>query len=87
MSPTTPLTTEECQILEALVDPDADVPDRTVGRLVTRVDLSPKLLATRLRELETRTPPLAELVGHDDLGLQAWWPTDAGRQAYEDGCR
>jgi hypothetical protein len=86
VSPAQPLTTEECAILDALVDPAADVPERTIGALAKRVDLEQRLLTGRLQELKSRSPPLVVLVPDESWNVQAWAATDAGRRAHDELC-
>lgn len=86
MAPAQPLTTEQCAILGALVDPDATVPDRTLGMLVKRLDMSAREVAARLEELQARSPPLARLVADETWEVQAWLATDEGRRTYEESC-
>jgi hypothetical protein len=83
MAPAQPLTTEQCEILGVLVDPDATAPDRTVGMLAKRVGMGPREVATRLKELEGRSPPLVRLVEDETWEVQAWLATDEGRRARE----
>jgi hypothetical protein len=86
MSPTQPLTTEECEVLGALVDPGARIPDRSVGMLARRLDMAPKQVATRLEGLRARSPALVVLVPDEEWAVQAWFPTDEGRKTYEERC-
>jgi hypothetical protein len=86
MSPTQPLTTEECEVLGALVDPGARIPDRSFGMLARRLGMSPKEVAVRLEGLEARSPALAVLVPDEEWSVQAWFATDEGRKAYEERC-
>jgi hypothetical protein len=76
-----PLTTEQCDILAALVDPQTDPPERTTDVLARRVDLSPRQVATRLEELQARSPPLVRLSYDDEWQVQVWAATDEGRAA------
>jgi hypothetical protein len=86
VTPTQPLTTEECDILGALVDPGADPPARTLGALAKRLDLEQRLLAGRLEELRSRSPPLAVLLPDDEWAVQAWAATAEGRRTHEERC-
>jgi hypothetical protein len=84
--PTQPLSTEECEVLGVLVDPDVPAPDRTVAALARQADLSPKLVAARLEALESRSPPLVTRGPDDEWEVQAWSATDDGRRAWEERC-
>ena len=86
MSSPQPLTGSECEVLGALVDPDARVPDRTLGGLVKRLGMAAREVATALEDLEARTPPLARLVADEIWATQAWFPTDEGRRAHQEAC-
>jgi hypothetical protein len=81
-----PLTTEQCLILGALVDPDATVADRTLGMLVRRLSINVRDLAAELEEMAARTPPLARLLADETWERQAWFPTDDGRHVYRTAC-
>jgi hypothetical protein len=86
VSPTQALTTEECEILHALVDPRTDPPDRTLGALAKRLDLEQRLLAGRLRDLESRSPPLAIVIADEQWHVNAWTATVDGRRAHDERC-
>jgi hypothetical protein len=86
VTPAQPLTTEECAILGALVDPGAGPPDRTLGALAKRLDLEQRLLAGRLEELRSRSPPLAVLLPDDEWAVQSWSATADGQRAYDERC-
>jgi hypothetical protein len=81
-----PLTAEQCEILAALTGHDATPADRTTSRVATRLNMSPKLLAGRLAELEARSPPLVRRVFDEEWQIHTWLPTEAGREAYAAGC-
>ena len=80
------LTTEQCEILAALVDPQADPPERTTGVLARRVNLSPRRVASRLEELQHRSPPLVRLRYDDEWQVHAWAATEEGRRARDQWC-
>jgi AraC-like DNA-binding protein len=82
-----PLTTEQCEILGALLDEEADAPDRTTDLLAKRLNMSRRQVASRLEELQGRSPPLVWLGFDETWQVQAWLPTGAGRQAYDGACR
>ena len=82
-----PLSTEQCDILGALLDPDAGPPDRTTDLLARRLDLSTRQVASRLEELQARSPPLVRLTIDETWHVRAWVTTEAGRQAYDERCR
>ena len=81
-----PLLTEQCELLGALLDPDASPVDRTTERLATRVDIAPRRVAARLEELASRTPPLVRRGYDEEWEVNAWLPTDAGRAAHDEVC-
>jgi hypothetical protein len=80
------LSTEQCEILGALLDEDAAPPDRTTDLLARRVDMSRRQVASRLEELQSRSPPLVRQVVDEAWHVKSWEPTGAGRQAHHEGC-
>jgi hypothetical protein len=81
-----PLSAEQCEILGALLDPAATVADRTTDLVARRVNMSPRHVASRLAELQARSPPLARLAFDESWSVQTWLATPAGREAYREGC-
>jgi hypothetical protein len=86
MSPTQPVTTEECHVLGALVAPDLAPPERTTAALAEQLDMDPHHLAGRLKELEGRSPPLVVLVADEAWAVQAWEVTAEGRETFAERC-
>jgi|1185.fasta_scaffold381248_2 hypothetical protein len=82
-----PLTTEQCELLAALLDQNASVPDRTTDVLAKRLSMSRKQVAPRLEELQARSPPLVRLIFDETWHVQTWLTTADARQAYDEGCR
>jgi hypothetical protein len=80
------LSTEQCQILGALLDLGASPPDRTTERLAARLDMSPRQVGSRLAELAARSPPLVRRVFDEEWQVLAWLPTVEGREAHDGGC-
>jgi hypothetical protein len=81
------LTTEQCEILCALLDEDAGAPGRTTDMLAKRLDMSPRQVGSRLEEMQARSPQLARLVSDEEWQVKAWLITDAGRETYDRWCR
>ena len=81
------LTSEQCMLLGALLDPDASPPERTTAALARQTNLSPGQVAARLGELEARSPSLVRRVYDETWQVQAWTPTDAARGAHDQWCR
>jgi hypothetical protein len=86
MATTAPLSTEECEVLAAIADPTAEVPDRSTSVLAQRVDRSQREALRILEALRRRRPALVEIDVDDALGIQFWLPTDAGREACARNC-
>jgi hypothetical protein len=81
-----PLLIEQCELLGALLDPDASPVDRTTERLATRVGMGPPQVAARLQELASRSPPLVRRGYDEEWQVNAWLATDAGREAHDEVC-
>jgi hypothetical protein len=86
MTAAQPLSTEQCELLGALLEPDAEAPDHTTELLARRLGMSRRQVASRLEELEARSPPLVRLVFDDAWHVNVWVPTGAGRQVHDEGC-
>jgi hypothetical protein len=86
MSPTRILSTEECDVLAALLHPSGDPADRTAARLAQRLAVGPDEVKRTLEALERHSPRLVEPCFDEDLGLQLWRPTVDGEEAYEKSC-
>ena len=81
------LTTEQCELLAAVLEQaESDPPTRTTEWLATRVDLSPRQVAARLEELQSRSPPLVRRVYEEDWQVNAWRPTEHGHAAHDRWC-
>jgi hypothetical protein len=80
------LTTEQCEILAALVAPQTAPPERTTDVLARRLNLNPRRLASRLEELQHRSPPLVRLRYDDEWQVHAWAATEEGRRACNQWC-
>jgi hypothetical protein len=81
------LTTEQCEIVGALLDQDIGPAERTTDMLAKRVDMSPQQVGRRLEEMQARSPQLARLVYDEEWHVKAWMITDAGRETYDRWCR
>jgi hypothetical protein len=80
-------TTEQCEIVGALLDQDSGPPDRTTDVLAKRLDMSPRQVGSRLEELQARSPQLARLVYDEEWQVKGWLITDAGHEMYDRWCR
>ena len=50
------------------------------------MDIAPRRVAARLEELASRTPPLVRRGYDEEWEVNAWLPTDAGREAHDEVC-
>ena len=87
IDPVMALTTEQCELLGALLDHDTSPLERTTAALARQANLSPRQVAAWLGELEARSPSLVRRVYDEPSQVQAWTPTDAARDAHERWCR
>ena len=81
------LATEQCEILAELLDPEREIPERTTAVIARRLNMSPRQVASRLAELEARSPPLVRQVLDEDWHVHAWRATPDARAAVERWCR
>jgi hypothetical protein len=86
MSPARILSTEECDVLHALLHPSGDPADRTAARLARRLAAGPDEVTRTLQALERNSPRLVEPCFDEEMGLQLWRVTADGEDAYEHSC-
>src|SRR3954452_24549962 len=87
IDPVMALTTEQCELLGALLDQDASPPERTTAALARHANLNPRKVAARLGERAARSPTHDRRVYDETWQVQACTPTDAARDAHEQWCR